>query len=409
MMFKRWQTDKVEHLLSCRRGVNLSGARQVGKSTLTEMLNLPNARRWSLDDDDICRAAADDANGFVRHGENETVIIDEIQKVPRLLNAIKMVVDHDNSKGQYLLTGSANIRFAKLVKDSLAGRLGVVRLRQLAFAEMNGNRPDFLDVAFRRGFEGRNFTGMGKRDVLHMAFMGGYPEVITLPHADRQEWFRTYLDDLLTKDIQDITEIRKVETLRKVAISLVAHSAQFIAINELSSKAELAKVTLQNYIAALKALYLFDAVPAWAKSDYELIGKREKFFATDSALVANVLGWDENTAYIDERQNGKLVETWVYNQLAAVAETGLDYSISHYRDSLKREIDFIVERSDGALLGVEVKSGSSLGSEDFKHLKWFARNLAGERPFTGIVLYSGEHTLRFGEGFYAVPLLALGA
>ena len=409
MMFKRWQTDKVEHLLSCRRGVNLSGARQVGKSTLTEMLNLPNARRWSLDDDDICRAAADDANGFVRHGENETVIIDEIQKVPRLLNAIKMVVDHDNSKGQYLLTGSANIRFAKLVKDSLAGRLGVVRLRQLAFAEMNGNRPDFLDVAFRRGFEGRNFTGMGKRDVLHMAFMGGYPEVITLPHADRQEWFRTYLDDLLTKDIQDITEIRKVETLRKVAISLVAHSAQFIAINELSSKAELAKVTLQNYIAALKALYLFDAVPAWAKSDYELIGKREKFFATDSALVANVLGWDENTAYIDERQNGKLVETWVYNQLAAVAETGLDYSISHYRDSLKREIDFIVERSDGALLGVEVKSGSSLGAEDFKHLKWFARNLAGERPFTGIVLYSGEHTLRFGEGFYAVPLLALGA
>ena len=409
MMFKRWQTDKVEHLLSCRRGVNLSGARQVGKSTLTEMLNLPNARRWSLDDDDICRAAADDANGFVRHGENETVIIDEIQKVPRLLNAIKMVVDHDNSKGQYLLTGSANIRFAKLVKDSLAGRLGVVRLRQLAFAEMNGNRPDFLDVAFRRGFEGRNFTGMGKRDVLHMAFMGGYPEVITLPHADRQEWFRTYLDDLLTKDIQDITEIRKVETLRKVAISLVAHSAQFIAINELSSKAELAKVTLQNYIAALKALYLFDVVPAWAKSDYELIGKREKFFATDSALVANVLGWDENTAYIDERQNGKLVETWVYNQLAAVAETGLDYSISHYRDSLKREIDFIVERSDGALLGVEVKSGSSLGAEDFKHLKWFARNLAGERPFTGIVLYSGEHTLRFGEGFYAVPLLALGA
>ena len=112
-MFNRWQTEKVQHLLSCRRGVNLTGARQVGKSTLTEMLTLPNPRRWSLDDDDICRAAADDANGFVKHRQGETVIIDEIQKVPRLLNAIKMVLDHDNSKGQYLLTGSANIRFAK--------------------------------------------------------------------------------------------------------------------------------------------------------------------------------------------------------------------------------------------------------------------------------------------------------
>lgn len=407
-MFKRWQTEKVKHLLSCRRGVNLTGARQVGKSTLTEMLNLSSARRWSLDDDDICRAAASDAIGFVKRGQGETVIIDEIQKVPSLLNAIKIVVDRDNSKGQYLLTGSANIRFAKMVKDSLAGRLGVVRLRQLAFAEMNGNAPDFLDVAFRRGFEGRDFTGLGKRDVLRLAFMGGYPEARELAPADRQEWFKTYLDDLLTKDIQDITEIRKVDTLRKVATSLVAHSAQFIAVNELSAKAELAKVTLQNYIAALRALYLFDSVPAWAKSDYELIGKREKFFASDSALVANILGWDEDVAYIDENQNGKLVETWVYNQLAAIAETGLDYSISHYRDSCKREIDFIVERADGAMLGIEVKSGSSLGAEDFKHLKWFAVNLARERSFTGIVLYSGEHTLRFGEGFYAVPLAALG-
>jgi predicted AAA+ superfamily ATPase len=317
-------------------------------------------------------------------------------------------VDKDNAKGQYLLTGSANIRFSKMVKDSLAGRLGTVRLRQLAFAEIEGREPSFLDVAFRRGFEGRDFRGLGKRDILRLAFEGGYPEARELQLADRQDWFRTYLDDLLTKDVQDITEIRRVETLRKVATSLVAHSAQFLAINELSAKAELAKVTLQNYIAALKALYLFDAVPAWAKSDYELIGKREKLFATDSALVANLLCWNESSAYLDESQNGKLVETWVYNQLAAIAETGLDYSISHYRDSNKREIDFIVERSDGALLGIEVKSGSALGAEDFKHLKWFAKNLS-KGEFTGIVLYSGEHTLRFGEGFYAVPLAALGA
>ena len=239
--------------------------------------------------------------------------------------------------------------------------------------------------------------------------MGGYPEARELPHADRQDWFNTYLDDLLTKDIQDITEIRKVDTLRKVAVSLIAHSAQFIAVNELSAKAGIAKVTLQNYIAALKALYLFDAVPAWAKSDYELIGKREKFFATDSALVAAILGWDEDAAYIDEKQNGKLVETWVYNQLAAIAETGQEYSISHYRDSMKREIDFIVERSDGAMLGIEVKAGSTFSKDDFKHLKWFAANLAEGQSFTGIVLYSGDHTLRFGEGFYAVPLAALGA
>lgn len=191
------------------------------------MLALPKARRWSLDDDDdIRKAAADsDANGFVKHAPEETLVIDEVQKAPRFLNAIKMVVDRDDSRGQYLLTGSANIRFAKMVGDSLAGRLGVVRLRQLAFAEMDGNGPDFLDAAFKREFEGRDFTGLGKRDVLRLAFMGG----------------------------------------------------------------------------------------------------------------------------------------------------------------------------------------STFGVGGFKHLKWFAANLTGKRPFTGVVLHSGEHTLRFGEGFYAVPLAALGA
>ncbi len=407
-MFKRWQMERVKTLLAYRRGVNLTGARQVGKSTLTEMLNLPDVKKWSMDDNLTRKAALDDPHGFVKHAAGQTVVIDEIQKAPMLLEAIKMVVDRDNSKGQYLLTGSANIRFAKMVKDSLAGRLGTVRLRPLAFAEICANEPSFLDMAFDRGFDGRDYPGFGKRDIIELAFRGGYPEVCDIPQSERTDWFVSYLDDLLTKDIRDVTEIRKLETMRRVAKSLFAHSAQFISINELAAKSELAKATLQNYIEALKALYIVDAVPAWAKNDYEIIGKREKMFAADSSLVANILEWSEDEAYMDPDKGGKLIETWVYNQISAIAETSTKYTISHFRDSKKREIDFIVERTDGAILGIEVKSGSA-SPEDFKHLKWFDKNLAGERAFTGIVFYAGERTLRFGEGFYAVPLAALGA
>ena len=138
-----------------------------------------------------------------------------------------------------------------------------------------------------------------------------------------------------------------------------------------------------------------------------MIGKREKWIATDSALVANILGWDENEVYMDENRNGKLVETWVYQQLASIAEAEGGYTISHYRDNRKREIDFMIERKDGALLGVEVKAGQA-SLEDFKHLKWCAKNLA-KSQFIGLVLYSGDKTLRFGEGLYAVPMSALGA
>ena len=103
------------------------------------------------------------------------------------------------------------------------------------------------------------------------------------------------------------------------------------------------------------------------------------------------------------------METWVYHELSAIADAEeQDYEIHHYRDKLKREIDFIVTNEDGEMLGVEVKSGGMVGQDDFKHLKWFAANLAQSR-FTGIVLYAGPDVLRFGEGFYAVPLAALGA
>ena len=405
-MIERWQTSRLSAMMKVRRGVNLTGARQSGKTTLAGMVDLPHARRYTFDDKLVRGVAQSDPNGFVQHANGESIVIDEVQKVPDVLDSIKMVVDKDQSPGQYLLTGSANLRFAKAVKDSLAGRLGRVRLRTLSLGEIYGHPPFFLRRAFAGDFD--SFYGdFSRRDLIHAAFRGGYPEIQSYSPDARSEWFEVYLDDLLEKDVKDVTEIRKLPELRSVALWLLAHTAQFFAMEELASKAAISKVTAQSYMEAMKALYIFDSVSAWAKSDYDMIGKREKWIATDSALAANVLGWNEDDVYMDENRSGKLVETWVYQQLAAISEAEGGYSLSHYRDNRKREIDFIVERKDGALLGVEVKAGQA-STDDFRHLKWFAENIA-KTPFTGIVLYSGNKTLRFGNGFYAVPLAALGA
>ena len=403
-MIKRWQEHRLVEMMGVRRGVNLTGVRQSGKTTLSEMVKFRNQRRYTLDDKEICRSAADDPKGFVKHGDGETLILDEIQKVPDLLDAIKMVLDVNNDKGQYLLTGSSNLRFLKSVKDSLAGRLGLLRLRTLSLGEIFGNAPTFLDVAFAREFKGE-YQEIDKREAIRLAFRGGYPEPREFAERDRRDWFKTYLDDLLTKDIRDVTEIRKLEVLKAVAIWLLAHSAQFFSVDELAAKTSLAKETVLNYLEALKAMYLFDCIPAYSKSDYNLIGKRPKWFATDASLMSSILVWNEDEVYLDQSRNGKLIETWVYQQLAALADVSGAYEISHYRDGKKREIDFIVERDDGALLGIEVKSGA-VGSSDFANLKWFAANIA-KSAFTGIVVHSGKDTLPFGDGFYAVPFAAL--
>ena len=403
-MIKRWQEERLVEMMGVRRGVNLTGVRQSGKTTLSEIVRFQKQRRYTLDDKEIRRSAADDPKGFVKHAEGETLILDEIQKVPDLLDAIKMVLDENDGRGQYLLAGSSNLRFSKAIKDSLAGRLGRLRLRTLSLGEIFGNMPTFLDAAFAREFK-TEYQEIDKREAIGLAFRGGYPEPREFSERDRRDWFKTYLDDLLTKDIRDVTEIRKLDVLKSVATWLLARSAQFFSVDELAAKTALAKETVLNYLEALRALYLFDRVPAFSKSDYRLIGKRAKWFVTDAALVANVLAWNEDDVYLDQSRNGKLIETWVYQQLAAMADVSGMYEISHYRDGKKREIDFLVERNDGAMLGVEVKAGA-VGSSDFANLKWFAANIA-RGAFTGIVVHAGKDVLPFGDGFYAVPFAAL--
>jgi len=404
-MITRWQEANLVSALRSRRAVHLTGVRQCGKSTLAGMVHLANSRRYTFDDESARATAIGDPYGFVARQIGETMVIDEVQKAPLILSAIKTKLDASNEKGQYLLTGSSNLRFAKAVKDSLAGRMRTIRLRTLTQSEIRGGNGDFLEKAFKCEFPD-SASGFSKRDVIEMAFKGGYPEVLELDLAERSFWFNDYLDDLLMKDIRDVTEIRKLQVLHDISDWLMAHSSKFFEINELARLCGVKQETIKTYIEALKAIYLFDAVEPWVKSEYAKIGKRAKYFASDPSLVANILGWNVEDAYFDDDKSGKIIETWVYHELASLADRTPGVHIRQYRDSEKREIDFIVEDGSRQMLGIEVKAGSAVGIGDFKHLKWFANNLA-KGQFIGIVLYSGERTLPFGKGFYAVPFGAL--
>lgn len=406
-MVARWLEPHIVESMKYRRVVHITGARQTGKTTLVSSIAFPNVRRYTMDNARIMEAALSDPIEFTRRNGGEVMLLDEVQKVPELLDAVKIHVDESNERGQYLLTGSASLDFSKAVSDSLAGRMHSVRLRSLALGEINGNKPHFLFDAFNREFKASGST-LNKKDIIRLAFCGGYPEAIDLPPRPRRQWYQDYIKTLISRDIKAVTEIRKSDTLREISKWLLSRTSKLFAVEDLCAATGVSKPTTDNYINALCALYIFDKVPAWNKTDYDRIGKRAKFFAADSGLVANCLNWKEDEAYIDSDLSGKLVETWVYHELSAIADAEEhDYEIHHYRDKLKREIDFIITNEDGELLGVEVKSGGMVGQDDFTHLKWFAANLAKSR-FTGVVLYAGPDVLRFGEGFYAVPLAALG-
>ncbi|MBR1648851.1 MAG: ATP-binding protein [Alphaproteobacteria bacterium] len=400
----RWAKKIVEKSIKTRRIIIISGARQVGKTTLTQQSVTQNATFRTLDDTNLLATALDDPSGFLKHSAH-TLIIDEIQKAPLLLPEIKKIVDNNNDKGQFVLTGSADIRSRPEVNESLAGRVKNIRLRALTEGEIRGNTPIFLQRAFNFDFPDQ--VDCSKDLILDIAFRGGYPEVINLSKEEQNDWHKDYIHTLLTRDLRNIANIRRENALKELLRNLSAWSGKYMDIDGICSACQLSKPTMKEYIALIEDLYLCERVPAWIRSDYDRIAKRSKIYITDTGLMSSILNWHYSDIALDADRYGKLIETFIFNELKTQTDLAYDYSLYHYRDRENREIDFIIENADGDILGIEVKGGSRVGKDDFKHLSWFGNTMAKNKKFLGIVLYSGENTLYFGENMAAVPSACL--
>ena len=184
-----------------------------------------------------------------------------------------------------------------------------------------------------------------------------------------------------------------------------AFSSKLIQISDISMKLSIRRPTVESYMNALETLYLTERIRPWTKTDYSRIGKRDKFFMADTGVMTSLLKWNIDKIRMDGDKNGKLLETFVFNQLMAIIESQEKlYEIYHYRDRLQHEIDFLIENDDGNYLGLEVKAGARLGRTDFKHFKWFKANMLSKQSFIGVVLYTGKEVLRYGDGLWAVPI-----
>ncbi|MEG3619398.1 ATP-binding protein [Magnetovibrio sp. PR-2] len=406
IILPRWQSQTIQTAMAERRVLLLVGPRQCGKTTLLGDLNVKGAELRTLDDPTLLTLAQSDPKSFVSH-QSSLLMIDEIQRAPALLPVIKQVVDQNRRPGQFLLTGSANIQSLPTVQESLAGRVTKIRLRPLSQGEIKKNTPKFLKKAFAGDFN-YSWEVYNRDQIMEIAFRGGFPETIHMEPRARRKWHKDYIDALLERDLKDIAKIRRKEAMADLVKVMASWSSKYMDISAIGAKLSLQRQTLETYINALETLYLVERVPPWTKTDYQRVGKHAKGFMSDSGLMTSLLGWNADQVRLDSDRIGKLFETFVFAELSTLIDIGgEDYQLYQYRDRTKHEIDFLIERSDGALLGVEVKASTVVQENDFKHLRWFKDNLIGDRPFVGIVLYAGEFSGSMGNNMFAVPYGAL--
>lgn len=400
MIKPRWINTNIEKSLNTRRVTILVGARQVGKTTVAKNLTTPDNYEYvTLDDEE--EVAQSDPNGFIKH-DKKTMIIDEIQRVPKLITAIKKAVDTNQQYGQYIITGSADIQSLPSVKESLAGRAKKIRLRPFTYGEYLELKPNFINRLREKKFV--NNSGFDKRKIIEIAFKGGFPEpLLHLSKKDIKEWYEDYTDLILDNDLKYIANIKRQAKLRMLFSIINAYSSKYITKSDISRELAISRPTLDEYLNILEKVYLIDGVVGWIDRDYENANDKTKYYMCDTGLMCSILNWNEKEIYKDSDKAGKLTETFVYNQIAPQIELERETTLTHWRDKRKREIDFIIE-TESNIYGIEVKSGTDIKSDTFRHLEYFKNNHTKNKNFTGVVLYTGERTIQWENGMYIVPI-----
>ena len=406
-MFPRFSARLVREALADTPVVFVMGARQVGKTTLVKNLIDDSWEYITFDDIAQAEVARADPVGFIRNLPARRIALDEVQRVPETLLAIKQAVDEDRTPGRFLLTGSANALLRPRVSGALVGRMEAVRLAPLSECEIADCEPTFLGALLRG--EPPSAQDVRVRDHLVRRIVTGcFPEpVLRASERRAAAWYRQYVNTLIQRDVTDLPGIGHVEAMTKLLRLTAVLSGQLVNLTDLGGRLGLNRLTAGKYLALLEQLFLVERVPAWHGAEVTRLVKTPKMHAVDTGLMCAVRGISRRRLAANPADLGSLLESFVYNELRKQA-LWVDEPLAfhHYRDKDKVEVDIVMESASGGCYGVEVKAAASLRARDLVGLKRF-RRVAGKRFRMGVLLYDGDHTTAFGEGLFAVPVGAL--
>jgi len=404
----------VEAALVDTRVVVVNGARQAGKSTLVHatLRGRPDAVERRLDRATERVAAAADPDGFVQSAG--LLALDEVQRVPDLILAIKAAVDEDPRPGRFLLTGSARLLGMRAIPDALVGRSETVELWPFSQGELAGVREGLIDRLFDADeppsaarYTPPELGGPPTVTLVDRVLRGGFPEAVTRTPARRARFFDSYLDDLIDRDITQVADLRRRADLRSLLRRLAVSQAQPVNRSGLGSDVGFPASTLDRYLAAFEEVFLLKLLPAWTSSATPRATAQPKLLFVDPGLAAHLAGVSARTFDRDAARFGPFLEGFVLAELARqIGWSEARPRLFHFRTRDGAEVDGILEAGDGHVVGVEVKAARSLHRDDTRHLIHLRDRLDG-RFTAGLVFYGGTRAVSLGDRLLGLPLDSL--
>jgi hypothetical protein len=292
------------------------------------------------------------------------------------------------------------------VPDALPGRMETIELWPLSQGEIDGLPDGFVDAAFEIGAELNHTSSERRADYVERVVRGGFPEAIARTGKRRARFFKSYVADLVNRDVIRLSEIERGPEMHALTRLLAARSGQLLVPGALGGELGLPRDTVNRYLRLLEEVFLIKRIPAWSRNLSARAVSTPKLAMVDSGIAANLCGLDDTILREAGGPLGPLLEGFVISELARqLTWSEQDIELFHYRTKDKVEVDVILENSRRQVVAIEVNA-ATVKREDFRGLGHVADRL-GKDLLAGFVLYTGTETLPFGPRFRAVPLSAL--
>ncbi|MGV8850319.1 MAG: ATP-binding protein [Propionibacteriaceae bacterium] len=405
-LIPRRAAGAIEAALSDTRVVLVEGARQCGKSTAVGQIASARGAAWrTLDNASLRQAAQFDPVSFVR--SDSMLVIDEVQRAPDLLLAIKETVDADPRPGRFLLTGSARVLGLRALPDALPGRMETIELWPLSQGEIDSTGDHFVEDIFEAGPELTVTAHLTRDDYVERVVRGGFPEAVARQGQRRAAFFDNYVADIINRDVALLSEIERVPQMRALVRMLAARSGRLLVPGNLGNELRLPQSTVERYLRLLEEVFLIKRVPAWSRNLSSRAVMSSKVAMVDSGVAASLLGQDARSLRRIGAPLGGLLEGFVAMEVARqITWSRNRVDLYHYRTKDQVEVDLVLEDRSGRVVAIDVKASSTVRPEDFRGIDHLASRL-GDQLLVGIVLYTGEHTLSFGPHKRALPIAGL--
>lgn len=384
--------------------VVITGMRQTGKTTfLQRQVDFEKRQYVTFDDFAQREAAKSDPDGFVNSGGSLT--IDEAQKCPEILTAIKKTVDKKRTPGQFLLSGSANFALLRGITESLAGRALYYEMHPFdrrEIARQTKEKP-FLERFFETQEipKARDLKPVQPKDILN----GGMPTVCLGEVKNRSLWFKGYEQTYLERDIREISRVENIMAFRTLLHLTALRTGQLLSPSEIGRDAKLTAATTSRYLSLFETSFLITRVMPYLRNRATRLIKSPKLYVNDSGLACYLAGVEDVDPGLNEPLMGRMFETYVAQNLLSIIH-GSWTAARLYFWSLqgRHEVDFIIEVGNHCI-ALEIKSGA----------RWESRDLAGLRAFisktphckAAILGYNGIEAAKLREKMWVLPLSLL--